>query len=70
MQVSNFIHSKGGPRRAIILGDYDALEREYSRSNAIHLFAFGFMIALGLTYSFFFLIRRSEKAAAFFAAFV
>lgn len=70
MQVSNFIHNKGGPRRSIVLGDYDALEREYSNSTAIHLFTFGFMIALGLTYSFFFLIRHSEKAAAFFAAFV
>lgn len=70
MQVSNFMHSKGGPRRSVILGDYAALELEYSRSNALHLFTFGFMVALGLTYSFFFLIRHSEKAAAFFAAFV
>ena len=70
MQVSNFIHNKGGPRRAIVLGDYDTLEREYFLSNAIHLFTFGFMVALGVIYSFFFLIRHSEKAAAFFAAFV
>lgn len=70
MQVSNFMHDKGGPRRAIILGDYDMLEREYFLSNALHIFSFGFMVALGIIYSFFFLIRHSEKAAAFFAAFV
>ncbi|MPL65727.1 Sensor histidine kinase RcsC [bioreactor metagenome] len=70
MQVSNFMHDKGGPRRSITFGDQNVLEREFFRSTSINLFTFGFMVALGLTYSFFFLIRHFEKTAAFFAAFV
>lgn len=70
MQVSNFIHCKGGPRHSITLGDYDELEREYFGSIAINLLTLGFMVALGIIYSFFFFIRPREKAAAFFAAFV
>ncbi len=70
MQVSNYLHNKGGPRRSITLGDRDTLERQYNLSVAVNLFTFGFMIALGLFYSFFYLIRRSEKTARYFALFV
>lgn len=70
LQVSNYLHNKGGPRRSLTLGDRETLERQYMLTLAVNLFTFGFMIALGLFYSLFFLIRRSEKTAMYFSLFV
>lgn len=70
LQVSNYLHSKGGLRRSILLGDYRAMERKYSRENAERIFVFGAMATVGFFYIMLFSIRRSEKAALFFGLFV
>ena len=70
LQVSNYLHYKGGLRRSILLGDYRAMERRYSRENVGRVFTFGAMATVGFFYIMLFSIRRSEKAALFFGLFV
>lgn len=70
LQVSNYLHYKGGLRRSILLGDYRAMESSHSSKNIGRMFTFGAMATVGFFYIMLFLIRRSEKSALFFALFV
>lgn len=70
LQVSNYLHHKGGPRRSVTLGDRSALEHDYYLANSVNIFTFGFTIAIGLFYSLFFFIRRTDKVALHFALFI
>ena len=70
LQVSNYLHHKGGLRRSIELGDADRLRQEFDTANAASLAMFGVFVTLGITNLAFFLTRRRERAALFFALFM
>lgn len=70
LQVSNYLHSKGGLRRSIELGDAARLQQEFDTSNAASLAMFGVFVTLGISNLAFFLTRRRERAALFFALFM
>ena len=70
LQVSNYLHHKGGLRRSIELGDAADLRQEFDTANAASLAMFGVFVTLGITNLAFFLTRRSERAAFFFALFM
>ena len=67
LQVSNYLHYKGGLRRSIELGDAARLRQEFDTANAASLAMFGVFTTLGITNLAFFLTRRRERAALFFA---
>ena len=70
LQVSNYLHHKGGLRRSIELGDAGRLRQEFDTSNAASLAMFGVFVTLGITNLTFFLTRRRERAALYFALFM
>ena len=70
LQVSNYLHSKGGLRRSIELGDAARLRQEFDISNSASLAMFGVFLTLGISNFAFFLTRRRERAALFFALFM
>ena len=70
LQVSNYLHSKGGLRRSIELGEASRLRQEFDMSNAASLAMFGVFLTLGISNFAFFLTRRRERAALFFSLFM
>jgi signal transduction histidine kinase len=70
LQVSNYLHHKGGLRRSIELGAAARLRQEFDTANAASLAMFGVFVTLGITNLAFFFTRRRERAALFFALFM
>ncbi|MCG8334274.1 MAG: ATP-binding protein [Proteobacteria bacterium] len=69
LQISNFFHIKGGPRKAFQLGLADHLIDDRETTQILDMFLFGSLFIIGLYYFGFFSVRTKEKAALFFGLF-
>src|SRR5690606_33041270 len=69
LQVSNFIHSKGGIKESIIIGEKEILSLKKERANAIDLLLTGCLFMGGLFFIGLYLFGRRDKAILLFALF-
>lgn len=69
LQISNFFHIKGGPRKAFHLGLANHLIDDRETTQILDMFLFGSLFIIGLYYFGFFSVRTKEKAALFFGLF-
>jgi two-component system sensor histidine kinase ChiS len=67
VQVSNFMHRRGGMWESIKLGTETQIRRQHDLRLAMQLFLFGSFFALAVHYSGLFVVRRRELYAAYFA---
>ncbi len=69
LQIANFHHSKGGPYKAITLGNADRLSRAYNVDRALELFLTGCLFMGGLFFLGLFLFGRRDRAILYFSLF-
>ncbi|TAL36796.1 MAG: response regulator [Spirochaetes bacterium] len=69
LQVSNFHHTKGGPREEIVVGPEESLRGAFMRKMLMELFVAGSISIMGLYHMILFLYRRRERAALHFGLF-
>jgi len=69
LQVANFLHSKGGPYKEIIIGDRTRLMEEEKRDLAIDFSLGGCIFMSGLFFLGLFMFGEKDKATLFFALF-
>ncbi len=69
LQVANFLHSKGGPYKEIVIGDSNRLFTEESRNLAIDFLLGGCIFMSGLFFFGLFMFGKHDKATLFFALF-
>ncbi len=69
LQISNFFHLKGGPRKPFHLGSANLLADDRETTQILDMFLFGSLFIIGLYYFGFFSVRTKEKAALFFGLF-
>lgn len=67
MQVSNFMHDKGGIPEKLILADSKRIMEWNERQILGEIFLMGILFIMGLYYFIFYLFRRKEKAIFYFA---
>lgn len=69
LQVANFLHSKGGPYKEIILGDRQALVTDDNQNLAIDFILGGCVFMSGLFFLGLYLFGRRDKAILYFSLF-
>jgi hypothetical protein len=67
LQVSNFVHAKGGWGAAPLLGTLDELTRREQFRRMIDFFILGILIVIGLHYLLQFAMNRIDRSALWFA---
>ena len=67
VQVSNYMHRKGGIWESIKIGTEEQIQGRRDRRMAFQLFLFGGFLALGMHYIGLFVVRRKEPYALYFA---
>jgi signal transduction histidine kinase len=68
-QISNFWHSKGGPYKAILIGDKDMLFKEKNQSAAYDFMLAGCFFMGGLFFLGLYLFGRHDKTTLYFSLF-
>lgn len=69
LQVANFLHSKGGPYKEIVIGDRTKLALEDKRNIAIDFLLAGCIFMSGLFFFGLFIFGKHDKATLFFSLF-
>jgi signal transduction histidine kinase/ActR/RegA family two-component response regulator len=69
LQIANFHHSKGGPKRDIVLGNAERIREELNFERAIDFFLMGCLFMGGLFFLGLYLFGRQDRAILFFALF-
>lgn len=69
LQISNFVHSKGGTKKPIIIGKRDIIELYSNRTEAIDLVLTGCLIMGGFFFLGLYLVGNRDKAILLFALF-
>lgn len=66
LQIANFHHSKGGPYKHLVLGDYQTLKDESKRDSALDLVMSGALLMGGLFFSGFTCLANMTGPCCFF----
>lgn len=69
LQISNFSHSRGGPNRAIALGELTKLQSESNLNHAFDFFLAGCVLMAGLFFLGLYLFGRHDKSILYFSLF-
>lgn len=69
LQVANYWHHKGGPYKAIVIGDRDTMFTEKNRDDAFDLVLTGCLFMGGLFFFGLFLFGRHDRSILYFALF-
>lgn len=69
IEMSNFHHARGGLWNSVDIGTFDAIESEYSTNAFREILLCGALLVLALYHLVFYILRRTEKAALYFAIF-
>ncbi len=69
LQVANFVHSKGGPYKHILIGSKERLLLEDKRNSGIDLLLAGCIFMSGLFFFSLFIFGTRDKATLFFSLF-
>jgi signal transduction histidine kinase len=67
LQIANFHHSKGGPYKHLVLGDYQTLKDESKRDSALDLVMSGALLMGGLFFFGLYLFGKYDRAMLFFS---
>lgn len=67
LQISNFVHSKGGIKESLIIGKSDQITLERRRTEAIDLFLTGCLFMGGLFFLGLYLMGNRDKAVLLFS---
>ena len=67
MQMSNFMHRKGGPEEVISFGKAGDIARYTARNHGIQYFLFGTIMLVGLYHLMLYLYRRKDSTLPYFA---
>lgn len=67
MQISNFHHRKGGFRNPLIIGTEKNINRLHGRERFRQIFSFSIYLILGIYHSIFYLFRKKNREALYFA---
>lgn len=68
IHVSNFIHSRGGLRDVIHIGEYGELEKFRRRNAEMDFFLFGALLMMSLYHLGLYSLRRTDRSALYFSA--
>jgi PAS domain S-box-containing protein len=68
LQISNFYHRSGGPRRSLEVGLYEQISEQRIKSFAFDLFLIGSILMIGIYHFALFVLRRKDIAALYFGA--
>jgi signal transduction histidine kinase len=69
LQITNFWHSKGGPYKAILIGDKDVLFKDKNQSAAYDFTLFGCFFMGGLFFLGLYIFGRHDKTTLYFSLF-
>lgn len=69
LQISNFIHSKGGTKKSLIIGKRDIIELHRNRAEAIDLVLTGCLVMGGFFFLGLYLLGNRDTATLLFALF-
>lgn len=69
LHIANYWHSKGGPYKDIVIGDFETLQRKRDVSFAFDLVLTGCLFMGGLFFFGLFLFGRHDKAMLYFSLF-
>lgn len=69
LQISNFVHSKGGTKKPIVIGKRHVIELQVSRMQAIDLVLTGCLVMGGLFFLGLYLLGNRDKAILLFSLF-
>ncbi len=69
LQISNFVHSKGGTKKSIAIGKRDFMELSHNRADAIDLVLTGCLVMGGFFFLGLYLLGNRDKAILLFALF-
>lgn len=69
LEISNFHHRKGGFRNPLILGSERAIKKFHRSKRFSQTFSFSIYLILGIYHIIFFIFRKKNKEALFFALF-
>lgn len=67
LQVANFHHRNGGPGFSIEIGTHDQIVRQNQKANLYEIFLLASLFVMALYHFGWYLLRRSEKSALYFA---
>ena len=65
--VANFHHSKGGPYKAVVIGDFETLNNSRKRDTSLDLVMSGALLMGGLFFFGLYLFGKYDRAMLFFA---
>lgn len=69
LQVSNFLHSKGGPYKSISIGNKETLFSKRNKENALDFILTGSIVMCGLFFFGLYFFGRYDKTILYFALF-
>lgn len=69
LQVANFLHSKGGPYKSIVIGNREQLFNKRNKNNALDFILTGSIIMCGLFFFGLYFFGRYDKTILYFALF-
>lgn len=69
LQVANFVHSKGGPYKSLVIGNKDDLFQKRNKERALDFILTGAMIMCALFFFGLYFFGRHDKAILYFALF-
>ncbi|SKB29356.1 ATP-binding protein [Daejeonella lutea] len=69
LQISNFVHSKGGAKKSLLIGEREHLELHRNRDEAIDLVLTGCLVMGGFFFLGLYLLGNRDKAILLFALF-
>lgn len=65
--IANFHHSKGGPYKAVVIGDFETLNNNRKRDTSLDLLMSGALLMGGLFFFGLYLFGKYDRAMLFFA---